>query len=349
MIPYKEYGNSSLTLLENHNNDSIIIMMPGQALPPEAFFNLPIYEDGQSIADHIVSSGCNVAFFDPIGYGASVGNSEGGYNGLESAIGEIPWYNREVMAEQIVAAIKFLKQKYNTVFLESFCTTTAAVFVAATLEAVDGIVAVTPHRFKSTNKSITSSSINKVRYESVQTMSDVRIREWTDVVVTTCLGHNVRVPHWGQMLKDKISTYSYTESGAEWISPQDIAIDVNLYVNVKGNNGWNAADLGCPIAVIGGEYDTESFDPSSVEEFKASALNGNIDLSLIAYHEKVVNFYDEVAPNLIKNTIIKQSTHFGMWDSSFKEYTTAFINSIDALKEANASSSSLDKELALEV
>jgi hypothetical protein len=63
-LPYRE-GSAHLSL-RSSNCDSVIILLPGQTLPSEMFFDLPIWEDRSCITDRILEGGCDVAHLNPV-------------------------------------------------------------------------------------------------------------------------------------------------------------------------------------------------------------------------------------------------------------------------------------------
>ena len=132
-LPYRE-GSAHLAL-RSSNCNSVIILLPGQTLPSEMFFDLPIWGDGSCITDRILEAGCDVAHLNPVGYGHS-----------QSVLYEL--YTRETMAEQVCLAVDLLRPSYKNILLHGFCSTSHVPMIAATQRNVQGIIAQSPLSFR---------------------------------------------------------------------------------------------------------------------------------------------------------------------------------------------------------
>lgn len=299
-IPYKNYGTAKFSLYTN-NNSKIVILLPGQTLPPEMFFGLPIFDNGDSIIDKLLANGYDVGCLDPIMYGDSQGY-----------ITEL--YTRQHVADQLVLAITTIENDYDKIFLEGYSTTSPVPFIAATKKKVDGILSLGPVLPKHLNLAddfINQRDTNNLYLSnSIDVMKSLRFKTVSDIIQ----GHSERVDNWEQLFLDKLSTFKNFTTARSWQGPNDIVMDIAVYYTMNNNHGWSMDDISCPVVIVKGSHDAEcSTEPGS------------------PYYGMFINFVDYVEPNLKEIIIVDTATHFGMWENCHADWTTKFIHALDLM------------------
>jgi|688.fasta_scaffold169099_2 pimeloyl-ACP methyl ester carboxylesterase len=293
-IPYKT-GNLNIKIHSN-NNKNAVILLPGQSLPAEMFFGLPLYENGSSIADKIIQAGVDVIYLDPVGYGRSQGT-----------ITEL--YTRDIMADQMVLAVDAVRDRYTNIILHGFCSTGHVPMITATKVTVEGIVLQSPLVFKAEPEKIqeymskrTNESI--ILKNTLDNLKDIRLKR-----SDTFIGKSNKADNWEQVFLAHLQTFDNFPVQGEWFGSNDMVWDLWLYDSANNNQGWRSDLITCPIAVIKGEYDYEC--RSNYSEFLEIIKN------------KLV--VEIVAPN---------ATHFGMWDRDYDIWADSFINCLTSLLTA---------------
>ena len=292
-LPYRQ-GKAHLSLKSNNNN-SIIILLPGQTLPSEMFFDLPIYEDGSSITDRILEAGCDVAHLNPVGYG----HSEGIIQDL---------YTRYTMADQMCLAIDLLRPKYKNIFLHGFCSTSHVPMIAASKRKVEGIIAqsplsfrVGPNYYKEYMEKRDSS--NLFLHNSLENLKENRLKKKSDVL----LGYSNKADHWENIFVNHLKTFKNFPEEGKWMGVNDMVWDRWLYVSKNASQGWNIDNVSCPISIVVGEKDYEC----STEDFQRFVYN--------------------VRSKLVSKNVVPNGTHFGMWDKNYDQWAQTFVKSVTDL------------------
>ncbi len=292
-LPYKE-GKARVSI-KSKNNNSIIILLPGQTLPPEMFFDLPMYEDESSISDRILEAGCDVAYLNPVGYGHS-----------EGVIYDL--YTRDTMADQMCLAIDKLKEHYKNIFLHGFCSTSHVPMIAATKRDVQGVVVQSPLSFRVgplyyKEYMEKRDSSNPLLHNSIDNLKENRLKKKSDVL----LGYSNKADHWETEFVNHLKTFKrFTEEG-KWMGVNDMVWDLWLYVSKNASQGWTIDDIHCPISIVVGEKDYEC----STEDFQRFVYN--------------------VRSKLVSKNVVPNGTHFGMWDKNYDQWAQTFVKSVKDL------------------
>ncbi len=292
-LPY--LGGKAHLSVKSNSNDSVIILLPGQTLPPEMFFNLPIYEDKSSIADRILEADCDVAYLNPVGYGHS-----------EGIIYDL--YTRETMANQVCLAVDLLREKYKNIFLHGFCSTSHVPMIAATKRSVQGIVVQSPLSFRVgplyyKEYMEKRDNSNPMLHNSIDNLKENRLKKKSDVL----LGFSNKADHWEKEFINYLRTFKrFTEEG-KWMGVNDMVWDLWLYVSKNASQGWNIDNIRCPISIVVGEKDYEC----STEDFQRFVYN--------------------VRSKLVSKNVVPNGTHFGMWDKNYDQWAQTFVKSVKDL------------------
>jgi len=292
-LTYKE-GKARVSI-KSKNNNSIIILLPGQTLPPEMFFDLPLYDDRSSITDRILEAGCDVAHLNPVGYGHS-----------EGLIYDL--YTRETMADQMCLAVDLLKEQYKNIFLHGFCSTSHVPMIAATRRSVQGIVVQSPLSFRVgplyyKEYMEKRDSSNPLLHNSIDNLKENRLKKKSDVL----LGYSNKADHWEIEFVKHLKTFKrFTEEG-KWMGVNDMVWDLWLYVSKNASQGWTIDDIHCPISIVVGEKDYEC----STEDFQRFVYN--------------------VRSKLVSKNVVPNGTHFGMWDKNYDQWAQTFVKSVKDL------------------
>lgn len=299
-IPYKHYGFAKFSLYTN-NNSKIIILLPGQTLPPEMFFGLPIFDNGDSVIDKLLINGYDVGCLDPIMYG----NSQGYIPDL---------YTRQQVADQLVLAIASIENNYNKIFLQGYSTTSPIPFIAASKKNVSGILALGPvlpehnnmvEKFKKERNANNLYMIN-----DIDLMKSVRFKNVSDIMP----GHSEKVDNWEELFLNKLSTFKNFTAPRSWYGPSDIVADIAVYYSMNNYHGWDMKDVNCPVVIVKGSHDAECADQPNSPYFGVFA-----------------NFANYVRPNLKETIIVDTATHFGMWEKCHADWTNQFITALDLM------------------
>lgn len=291
-LPFKS-GIAHLSLKTNRN-DSVIILLPGQTLPPEMFFDLPIYEDRSCISDRILESGCDVAHLNPVGYGHSKGT-----------IYEL--YTRDTMAQQVILAIDVLREKYKNILLHGFCSTCHVPMIAATQRKVEGIIAQSPLAFRVGpqyyEEYMRKRSNDPYLHNSLDNLKENRLKKKSDVL----LGYSNKVDNWEQLFVEHLRSFKDFNTAGQWKGINDMVWDLWLYVSKNATQGYAADNLSCKVSIVVGEKDYEC----STDDFNRFVYN--------------------VRSKLVSKNIVPNGTHFGMWDKNYDQWSQTFIKSIKDL------------------
>ena len=297
-IPYKEYGNAVLSIVEG-NNKSLVIVTPGQSFSSEVFFTLKIYPDSSTLADRVVESGYDIAFLDALNYGRSEGIFPN-------------YYSRDILAEQCILAIEAVEDRYDNIFVCGFCTTANVPLIVASKKNISGALLMSPVYFDLEKqnpiimqqyKSFLSYTGPKMALKSIPDFYE-RFKTVSD----TLLPHHVRVDNWENLIQEKLDTYENFTERHKWPYSVDMSYDHCIYEIHNKSKGWKIEDINCPIASFKGQFDFECY-------------RGNM-------HEQ---FLDLIRPNLVASTIVSKSTHFGMWEKNYNEWIESFISTLDKL------------------
>ena len=291
-VPYLT-GCLNLSIHKN-NNDSVIILLPGQTLSAELFFGLNIYDDGTSISDKILKNGYDVVYLDPVGYGRSSGQLD-------------KLYSREVMAEQIQLAVHSLEKDYQYIVLHGFCSTSHAPLIAASsLKNIKGIILQSPLRYDESprwSEEYFKKSKNFFIVNTIERLKEERLRKKSDSLLPK---HN-RLDSWESIFLDKLQTFERYKERGKWHSPNEPIWDLWLYPSMHGHQGWDIKNINCPISVIKGEFDWE-----------CSIENYNLMLT-------------DIKSNLVHEEIVPYGTHFTMWNKNYDQWAESFIKSVNKL------------------
>lgn len=282
--------------VHKNNNDSVIILLPGQTLSAELFYGLSVYEDGTSITDKILKHGYDVVYLDPVGYGRSSGKLEG-------------LYSREVMSEQIQIAVNILEKDYQNIILHGFCSTSHAPMIAASsLKNIRGIILQSPLRYDEGpqwSEEYFKKPKNFFIGNTIERLKEERLRKKSDSLLPK---HN-RLETWETIFLDKLQTFEQFKERGKWHSPNEPIWDLWLYPSMNGHQGWDIKNISCPVSVIKGEFDWECSTK---------------------YYDLMI---DSIKPNLVYETIVPYGTHFTMWNNNYDVWADHFIKAIDKLFE----------------
>lgn len=297
-IPYKT-GKAHLSIKSN-SNDTIVLLLPGQTLPSQMFFDLEIYQDRTSIGDKIVDAGFDLAHLNPIGYGHS-----------EGIITEL--YTRDTMADQVCLSIDLLRSKYKNIFLHGFCSTSHVPMIAATKRNVEGIIVQSPLSFRVGpnyyREYMSKRTNDPYLHNSLDNLKENRLKKKSDVL----LGYSNKVNNWEQLFVEHLKKFKNFQEEGKWFGVNDMVWDLWLYVSKNASQGWNIDKIPCPISIVVGEKDYEC----STEDFN--------------------RFVYDVRSRLVSKNIVPNGTHFGMWDKNFVEWSDTFIKSLKDLFAAQNS------------
>jgi pimeloyl-ACP methyl ester carboxylesterase len=290
-IPYKD-GYLNIKIHSN-NNKNAVILLPGQSLPAEMFFGLPLYDNGSSIADKIINAGIDVVYLDPVGYGRSQGT-----------ITEL--YTRDIMADQMVLAVNAIRDRYTSIFLHGFCSTGHVPMIAATKVTVEGIVLQSPLVYKVGPEKIQEymtkrTTENIILKNTLDNLKDIRLKR-SDIFI----GKSNKADNWEQVFLDHLQTFDNFPVRGEWFGSNDMVWDLWLYDSANNNQGWRSDLIECPIAVIKGEYDYECRSNYS-------------------------EFLEIIKSKLVLEVISPNATHFGMWDKDYDIWADSFISCLTSL------------------
>lgn len=297
-LAYKDYGTATL-LLNSKKNRSVIIVIPGQTLPPVAFFGLQIYPDRSTICDKILNAGYDVAYLEPIGYGRSAGQI-------------LPLYTRQHMADQLSAAVVLLQQQYSNVFTHGFCSTCHVPMCSALQVDVSGIVLQSPLYFvlgpEWSKKYMEEKSVDDNFYSqgTIERLVNYRLAKKSNLLI----GKSIQVDNWEELFLDALQSIPLFHERGKWFGCRDMVWDLWNYPSMHGHHGWKIEDISCPIALIKGEYDKEC---SSPDYFRMK---------------------EKIKPNLVSENIAPYSTHFGMWEVNYDGWAQTFIKCLDDLLDA---------------
>lgn len=307
-IPYKNYGSSCLRIRRN-GNKRIVILIPGMTLPGDAFFNIPVLSNGQTIADQIINAGYDVAFFDPIGFGDS--------RGLVSEL-----CLRDKLAEQLIDSITILEPEYSKIYLQGFCTTHHVPLIAATIKkSVAGVIVMSPYRNYPLHGTFDDYFCKYQQFRNNFHQANFFINFNVDSLSTrlqdadnaVCQKNNntitaIKLTNWKDLINDCTKKFKRFKFINGWLAVRDMLHDPILYPNLNnGLQGWDIKDINCPISVLRGEFDFEF-------------IFGDGHLTI-----------DHVKPNLVSDIEVKGASHFGMWDIVRDEWTNKFIESLEKL------------------
>jgi len=292
-LPYRE-GSAHLALRSN-NNDSVIILLPGQTLPSEMFFDLPIWPDGSCITDRILDAGCDVAHLNPVGYGHS-----------EGIIYDL--YTRDTMSDQMCLAVDLLKSKYKNIFLHGFCSTSHVPMITATRRTVQGILVQSPLSFRVGPQYYQEYMTKRNHAEpflhnSIENLKENRLKKKSDVL----LGYSNKADCWESIFNDHLKTFKKFTDDGKWMGVNDMVWDLWLYVSKNASQGWAIDDVSCPISIVVGEKDYEC----STDDFGRFVYN--------------------VRSNLVSKNVVPNGTHFGMWDKNYDQWSQTFVQSVKDL------------------
>jgi pimeloyl-ACP methyl ester carboxylesterase len=293
-IPYKT-GSLNIKIHSN-NNETAVILLPGQSLPAEMFFGLPLYKNGSSIADKIVQAGVDVIYLDPVGYGRSQGT-----------ISEL--YTRDIMADQMILAVNAVRDRYTNIILHGFCSTGHVPMIAANKVTVEGIVLQSPLVYKSEPEKIQQymskrTSENIILKNTLDNLKDIRLKR-----SDTFIGKSNKADNWEQVFLDHLQTFDNFPVRGEWFGSSDMIWDLWLYDSANNNQGWRSDLITCPIAVIKGEYDFECRSNYS-------------------------EFLEIIKSKLVLEVVSPNATHFGMWDKDYDIWADSFISCLTSLLTA---------------
>jgi hypothetical protein len=297
-LVYRDFGTANL-IINSKKNRSIIIVIPGQTLPPVAFFGLPIYPDKSTICDKVLDAGYDVAYLEPIGYGRSVGKI-------------LPLYTREHMADQLAMAADLLKKDYDNVFIHGFCSTCHVPMHAALKTEVSGIILQSPLYFvlgPAWSKKYMEEKIEEQDFYSegnIERLVNYRLAKKSNLLI----GKSIQVDNWEEIFLDTLQTIPSFQERGKWFGCKDMVWDLWNYPSMHGHHGWKIEDIHCPITTIKGEYDKECSSPD--------------------YFRMI----EKVKPNLISENIAPYSTHFGMWEVNYDGWAQTFIKCLDDLLNA---------------
>jgi pimeloyl-ACP methyl ester carboxylesterase len=292
-IPYKD-GYLNIKIHSN-NNKNAVILLPGQSLPAEMFFGLPLYENGSSIADKIVQAGVDIIYLDPVGYGRSRG-----------IITEL--YTRDIMADQMVLAVDAVRDRYTNIILHGFSSTSHVPMVAANRVTVEGIVLQSPLMYNSKPEKIQEYMSGRTNENiiSKNTLDTLKIRlKRSD----TFIGKSNKARNWEQVFLDHLQTFDNFPVRGEWFGNTDMVGDLWLYDSANNSQGWRLDLITCPIAVIKGEYDFEC-------------------------RHNYVGFLEIIKSKLVLEVVSPNATHFGMWEKDYDIWADSFISCLTSLLTA---------------
>jgi pimeloyl-ACP methyl ester carboxylesterase len=292
-IPYKD-GYLNIKIHSN-NNKNAVILLPGQSLPAEMFFGLPLYENGSSIADKIVQAGVDIIYLDPVGYGRSRG-----------IITEL--YTRDIMADQMVLAVDAVRDRYTNIILHGFSSTSHVPMVAANRVTVEGIVLQSPLMYNSKPEKIQEYMSERTNENiiSKNTLDTLKIRlKRSD----TFIGKSNKAHNWEQVFLDHLQTFDNFPVRGEWFGNTDMVGDLWLYDSANNSQGWRLDLITCPIAVIKGEYDFEC-------------------------RHNYVGFLEIIKSKLVLEVVSPNATHFGMWEKDYDIWADSFISCLTSLLTA---------------
>lgn len=320
---YHTFRNNSKMCLTVHSkkSDSVIILLGGHTNSPELYFALPIYPDGSSIIDKINDNGYDVACLDAVGFGRSIG-----------MVNE--WYTRVTYAEQLTIAIEYLKNKYTKIFLHGFCSTSEVPLIAANYRSdISGILVQSPRaslEHTGCSNFLAKRNLSYPPHSSIENFLLTYRSEPLKIYMTSTqflhllesksdkiVGHSLRIPGWNE-LRAKVLANLPAECfpNNSWPLPRDWLYDFRMFPVVYGgaNRKWQIENIKCPIITITGDSEEES-------------SHENQDIHDL-YHALV-------QPNLLDVIVIKDATHFGMWEIAYDNWAAQFISALIALDKSN--------------
>ena len=282
--------------LQCNDNKNVIILLPGQTMPAQMFFDINMFPDGSTIADKISESGFDVAYLDPVGYGESSGQ----LNRL---------YTKQAMATQLIAAVKMLKSMgYEKIVCHGYCNTSHIPLIAATqCKLINGVVLQSPVLHEGDEQFSKEYIENRHPdnywfYNDIENLLENRLKTVNDIG----RGYSMRPDNWEESIKDGLAKFPSFEK-TRWRAAKDMTVNIRLHYSMYQNHGWDISKVSVPISVIRGEFDVEC------ERF--------------LYNK----FLTLIKPNLVSEIRVKNSSHFGFWDSNVDIWANDFIKSIHAL------------------
>lgn len=297
VLNYKDYGTVFTTLYSN-NNSNLLVLIPGQSLSPLMFFDIPLYQDGSSIADKILASGFDILFVEPVGYARGTGMIT-------------PWYTREHLAEQLNLTVEYYTDSYDKIITSGFCSTTHAPLIAAMTVPVDGIFILSPIFGEPNREFAKKYAILKqtpwpdneyIFFNSLENFVKNRLEDRSDSLI----GGNYRVDKWQELFVNKLSSILPSNPAGEWAAVKDMLYDLWLYPAYNESQGWQTENLSCKVLCVRGQFDYESND---------ARFNHVCDI-----------LGDKVVPITVPNT-----SHFGMWEHNFEVWTDEVIRGLNLL------------------
>lgn len=306
-IPYKNNSSSCLRI-SSHGNKKIVVMLPGRTLPADAFFNVSM-DDAPTLADRLVSLEYDIAFFDPVGFGESLG-----------FVNEFCF--RDKLAEQLVDAISLLEQTYEKIFVQGFCTTYAIPLMAAQVKkSINGILLMSPIAIKIEDsfnqtyqahiehrKDFTESSFfRSATIEWLQKHHDHSDNEICRL--SNSSARPIKIVTWGERVEKYLKKLNKFKNIVGWIASEDMVMDPYIFPVLVDVYGWDINKIDCPISIIYGEFD---FEFATCDGYKVN---------------------ERVKPNLVSCVEVKGAGHFGMWDNIYQTWNDQFIQSIKDLDQ----------------
>ncbi len=298
-LPYKDHGTIFVTKASKANKN-LLALLPGQSLSPLMFFDFPIYPDGTTISDKILSNGFDILYIEPVGYCRGQGMVK-------------PLYTRDHLAEQLNIVLELFAEDYDKIVTSSFCSTTHAPLIAAKTFPVDGIFILSPifgdpnHEFAKKYMKLKEKpwpDKELIFSNSLENFIKNRLEDRSDSLI----GGNHRVADWEEKFVDRLQDILPENEPGKWTAVTDMLYDLWLYPANHGNQGWVAEDIPCRVLCVRGQYDYESNDQ-------------RFDVVCRTLGNKVI-------PVTIENT-----SHFGMWEHNYNEWANEVVNGLKLLTD----------------
>jgi hypothetical protein len=212
------------------------------------------------------------------------------------------------MAEQVCLAVDLLRDRYKNILLHGFCSTSHVPMITATKRNIQGIIAQSPLSFRVGPQYYQEyiqkrDNVNPLLHNSIDNLKENRLKKKSDVL----LGYSNKVDHWEPMFNAYLKTFKKFQIDGHWEGINDMVWDLWLYVSKNASQGWNIADITCPISIVVGEKD-----------YECSTENFNI-------------FVSEVQSKLVSKNVVPNGTHFGMWDRNYDVWAQTFVKSVKDL------------------
>lgn len=295
-VPYST-GAGKIKLLSNNVNDTVVILLPGQSMPPEMFFDCRMFADGSRVSDRFLEAGIDSAFFDPVGFGEATG-----------AITDL--YTRETLAAQIGLVIELLRPRYKKLILHGYCSSApGAIFAAMGNDLIDGLFLQSPPLMEAGPEFAVQylakrDPINRpLLLNNLDNMLQNRLIPYTD----SGRGYSTRPDNWKHLMTEKLVELFPSFEPGHWGATYDMTVNNRLYYSLNRTHGWDISKIKCKISVLLGEFDVEC-DTQNYAKLKEMLL-----------------------PRLTKEIRVKNSSHFGFWETNIADWANGCIEAMQCL------------------